>query len=149
MHPQPDSQQPDAERPNGAPVRVHPSRVARALILAVGFISLALGVLGVFLPLLPTTVFILVAAYCFARSSERFYTGLLNNKRFGPAIRDWQTHKCMSRRSKTYAVAMIVLSFGFTTVLYMEEITARVLLVTLGAALILYLTSLPTCEADR
>lgn len=143
---------PDQDRPqlSGNPaeretIRLHPSRTVRALFLVGGFLSLGLGGLGVFLPLLPTTVFVLVAAYCFARSSERFHTALLRHKRFGPAIRNWQTHRCISRRGKAYAIGLIALTFGLSTSLVVEGALSRIALVALGAALVLYLYRLPTC----
>jgi uncharacterized membrane protein YbaN (DUF454 family) len=143
----------DRRPPAGHPAehettRLHPSRTVRAVFLIAGFVSLGLGALGVFLPLLPTTVFVLVAAYCFARSSERFHTALLRHKHFGPAIQNWQTHRCISRQSKGYAIGLIALSFGVTTALVLESSLFRVLLVALGAALVLYLYRLPTCGGE-
>lgn len=148
MHPDPAPSTPDPEPADPEPPRVHRSRTARALYLSVGVLSLTLGVIGAFLPLLPTTVFVLIAAYCFARSSERFYTALLDNKHFGPTIRNWQAHRCISRQGRTYAIALIVLSFGVTTTGFVEGVLLRVVLVALAAALILYLARLPTC-GDR
>jgi uncharacterized membrane protein YbaN (DUF454 family) len=146
MQPEPPSQPSDREAIDREVVRVHRSRAARAFFITVGFLSLALGIIGAFLPLLPTTVFVLLAAYCFARSSERFYTALLTNKHFGPAIRDWQRHRCISQRSKTYAIVLIALSFGITTTGFVESTLSRVLLVLLGAALVVYLYRLPSCR---
>lgn len=145
MHPDRAPTTPDPESTDRESVRVHRSRAARALYLSVGFLSLTLGIIGAFLPLLPTTVFVLIAAYCFARSSERFYTALLSNKHFGPMIRDWQTHRCISRQSRTYAIVLIVLSFGVTTAGFVEGTLLRVVLVALAGALVFYLSSLPTC----
>ena len=131
---------------NPEPTRLHRSAVARGLFTALGFLSLSLGILGMFVPLLPTTVFILIAAYCFARSSERFYEALLRHKRFGPMIRDWQTHRCISRRNKRIAITLVILSFGLTTGFFLQSTAWRVGLLSFGAALALYLYTLPTCE---
>lgn len=130
------------------PARLHPSRAARATLATLGFVSLALGVLGIFLPLLPTTVFVLIAAYCFARSSKRFYAALLGSRHFGPVIRRWQAYGCIPLRSKRYAIALILLSFSITTGLFVGSWYARAALIALGASLILYLYRLPTCPAD-
>lgn len=124
---------------------LHRSPVARAFFLSVGFVSLGLGIVGAFVPVLPTTVFVLIAAYCFARSSQRFYTALLSSQHFGPTIRDWQTHRCISRQSKTYAIALIVLSFGLTTSVFVDGTFLRVALIGFAAALVWYLARLPTC----
>jgi hypothetical protein len=148
MQPERPSPPPDRETSDREPVRVHRSRAARAFFLTAGFVSLALGIIGAFLPLLPTTVFVLLAAYCFARSSERFYTALLDSKHFGPVIHDWQQNRCISRTSKVYAIVLIVLSFGVTTTSFVESTLPRILLVLLGAALVVYLSRLPSCEKE-
>ncbi len=76
----------------------------RTLWLIIGFTSLALGIAGVVLPLLPTTPFVLLAAYCFARSSPRMYDWLMTHKLFGPLIRNWEQHRAIAPRAKLLAV---------------------------------------------
>ena len=71
-----------------------------------------LGFVGAFLPVMPTTVFLLLAAFFFARSSPRFYAWLLNNHTFGPFIRDWRAGLGMPLRAKILAVTLIVLTIG-------------------------------------
>ncbi|MFM2056591.1 MAG: hypothetical protein RLY71_976 [Pseudomonadota bacterium] len=80
------------------------------LWLLAGWISLALGVIGIFLPLLPTTPFVLLAAACFSRGSERCERWLLDHPRFGPLVRDWRTNRAVPLRAKQLAVLMM--SFG-------------------------------------
>lgn len=75
----------------------------RPLWFTLGSASLALGIVGVFLPLLPTTPFVLLAAFFFARSSPAVHDWLLTHKTFGPAIRDWRDNRAISRRGKTAA----------------------------------------------
>lgn len=77
---------------------------ARALWIVVAWLSLALGVLGVVLPGLPTTPFVLLAAWAAARGSKRLHTWLLAHRVFGPMIRDWQREGAVSRRAKWAAV---------------------------------------------
>ena len=77
-----------------------------------GLFFVALGTLGVFLPLLPTTVFILAAAWCFARSSPKLHAWLLGNRTFGPMIRDWEANRCVSLRVKVVALSMIIFLGG-------------------------------------
>lgn len=74
---------------------------------ALGFSALALGVLGAFLPLLPTTPFLLVSVWAFAKSSPRLHRWLLEHPRFGPAIQQWQQHGAISRRGKLLAMLAI------------------------------------------
>ena len=76
---------------------------ARAVWIVVGLTALALGAIGVFLPLLPTTPFILLAAFAFAKSSERLHTWLLDHNVFGPMITNWREYGAISRPAKTVA----------------------------------------------
>lgn len=128
-------------------VRLHPSKVVRSGYVAAGFVSLGLGTLGVVLPVLPTTVFILLAAYFFARSSPRFYAALLKNRYAGPMIRNWQANRCISRTNKIYAISLIVLTFGVTIGLFIQVLLLRIVLLVVGISLIVYLSSLRTCDS--
>ena len=83
----------------------------RSLWTAAGVLSFAIGAIGAVLPLLPTVPFMLLAAFCFARGSQRFHLWLLEHPRFGPAIRNWQTHGAISRRAKRAATIAIALTF--------------------------------------
>lgn len=83
---------------------------ARILLLVLGFISLVTGIVGIFVPLLPTTVFLLISAWCFMRSSERFHEWLIEHPRLGPPIRAWRENGSIPRPVKWYAVAMLVIS---------------------------------------
>lgn len=78
-------------------------RVRRWLWLLLAYLALALGVVGVFLPGLPTTPFVLLAAYAAARGSRRLHQRLLAHRVFGPMIRDWQATGAVSRRAKWWA----------------------------------------------
>jgi uncharacterized membrane protein YbaN (DUF454 family) len=82
---------------------VRPTTPARILWFALAVTSLALGATGVFLPVLPTTPFLLLAGYAAARSSTRLHGWLLAHRVFGPPIRDWQSHRAVSRRAKVVA----------------------------------------------
>jgi uncharacterized protein len=77
--------------------------MTRALWWLLAYASLGIGIVGIFVPGLPTTVFVLISAYAAARGSERLHRWLLQHPRFGPAIRDWQTHGAVARRTKWVA----------------------------------------------
>ena len=82
-------------------------QMMRHLWTMAGLSAVGLGFVGVWLPLLPTVPFMLLAAFCFARGSDRFHTWLMTHPRFGPAIRDWQTHGAISRSGKRAAMVAI------------------------------------------
>ena len=84
------------------------SHAKRIVLILVGVVSLALGALGVFLPLLPTTPFVLVSAFAFANSSERLHQWLLDHNVFGPLIANWRNHGAISRRTKIVSLASMV-----------------------------------------
>jgi uncharacterized membrane protein YbaN (DUF454 family) len=83
----------------------------RLLWLCGGYLSLELVVIGVILPLMPTTVFLLLAAWCFGRSSPALRAKLLANPRFGPVLRNWHEHGAISRRAKRAALLGMALGW--------------------------------------
>ncbi|MFN3954247.1 MAG: YbaN family protein [Pararhodobacter sp.] len=120
----------------------------RILWGSLGGLSVGLGAAGVVLPLLPTTPFMLLAAYCFARSSPRAERWLLEHPRFGPAIADWRAHGAISARAKRWAMLALALAFGVSLVLRLPVWV----LVTQGVALsmvALFLLSRPTPPPAR
>ncbi|MFD1252609.1 Inner membrane protein YbaN [Devosia equisanguinis] len=84
----------------------------RPIYLIAGLILVALGIIGAFVPLMPTTIFLILAAWCFARSSTRLENWLLDHPRFGQTLRDWQDTGAISRRAKALACSGIVLGFA-------------------------------------
>lgn len=99
-----------------------------------GFLFVGLGIIGIYLPLLPTTPFLLLAAACFARSSERCHQWLLNNPTFGPIVRNWEERRCISRRSKITALSCNLIFGGYAVIFALENIYLRVF----GAAIIAF-----------
>ncbi len=104
----------------------------RAIWLFLGCISFMAGLIGAFLPLLPTVPLMLLSAFFFARSSERLHHWLLAHPRFGAAIIDWQERGAIGPRAKKLAVASIVATFAISLALGL----APVLLLVQGAILI-------------
>ncbi len=107
---------------------------ARAMWIAVGFAALALAALGVVLPLLPTTPFLLVAAYAFARSSERWHAWLLSHRVFGPIIEDWRRHGAIGRRTKIVGVAAMAGVLALSVAFDVDSIVLAVQAVVLTAS---------------
>ncbi|WP_371224806.1 YbaN family protein [Roseovarius sp. 2305UL8-3] len=108
----------------------------RTVWLFLGMTCLGLGVIGVFLPLLPTVPFMLLAAFCFARSSERLHNWLLSHPRFGPSIVDWQERRAIHPKAKRLATLSIALVFGISLIAAFPLKIIIIQGVTLGAVLI-------------
>ena len=131
----------------GAPSR-SPNPIVRAALWVVGVLATVLGVLGAFLPLLPTTPFLLLAAACFARSSPRFYRLLLENRLVGPYLRQWREERTIPRRAKRKAYVIVLSTFSVSAYL-VEETAPRILLLVLGLGLLGFLRRLPVAERER
>jgi len=104
----------------------------RVIWLIFGLTSLTLGGIGVFLPILPTVPFMLLAAFCFSKSSERLHHWLITHPVFGPSIEDWQRNGAISRRVKGYATVSILAVFGISLLLGLKPtllITQAIILV--------------------
>lgn len=96
---------------------IHQSALMRAVYFVLGLVCLILGLIGIVVPGMPTTVFILLAGYFWARSSRRFYAWLLAHRLFGQMIINWQTHRAIPRFAKYLAWSMMSLS---TSILFFK-----------------------------
>lgn len=112
------------------------------MIRFLGFVFLGIAALGVVLPLLPTTPFVLLAAGCFAQSSERMHRWILANETFGPMVRDWERKRCVSCRVKAIAIGSMVIVGGVSVFFVLDETLTRILgllLILIGAAVVVML----------
>jgi len=112
--------------------------------LTFGMISLGVGFVGAFLPLIPTTGPIILAAFFFSRSSERFDEWLETNTLFGGIVRDWRAGAGFTIKGKTIAVIAIGTTFTISIVFAIESTTLRLLLALLGASIALFVVTRPT-----
>lgn len=135
----------EATQTNGR-VREHDSRLVRGLLIAAGMSCVVLGVIGVFLPLLPTTPLMLLAAACFARSSRRFHDWLLANRTFGPLILEWERHRSIPRRTKLTAIALMSATLAVSIVFFVKPPWLQALLAAFGVALAIWMYRLPSRE---
>lgn len=122
--------------------RLHDSRLIRAVFLGLGILALLLAVAGIFLPMLPTTPFVLLAAACFARGSEFLHDKMLAHRIAGPIIREWHEHRSMPPGVKPWAFLLMGLSFG-ASILLMETPWHRAMLAAIGIVLAFFLWRVP------
>ncbi|TSA22515.1 MAG: DUF454 domain-containing protein [Betaproteobacteria bacterium] len=121
---------------------LHDSPWLRGLFLALGFIALGLAILGVFLPILPTTPFVLLAAALFARGSARLHGYLLRHRLFGPLIHDWNEHRSMPQGIKPWAFLLLAISIG-SSIWALATPWHRLMLLALGVGLAFFLWRVP------
>lgn len=127
-------------------IRPARSRLLRIVYAALGFLFLGLGVVGVVVPGLPTTINLIVAAFFFFRSNRRMYRWMIEHPRFGPALRDYRAGLGIPRRAKIWAVGAVAATFTVTIAVAIETPWARVGMVALAAAISVYILTRPTRE---
>lgn len=120
------------------PIKKQRNPLVRYALLAIGWLSVALGVIGIFLPVLPTTPFLLLAAACFMRSSERFYLWLINHRHLGPWIVDYLEGEGIPLKGKIYAISLMWLSIGVSSYL-VPLFWARLFMLTSAVLVTLYI----------
>ena len=123
---------------------VHPSRAVRVALVLAGTGFVGLGILGAFLPVLPTTTFMLLAAACYARASTRFYNGLLNNRAFGPTIREWRRYRSIPYRTKWTAIGLMAVTLTASIVFAVEDPWLRAALAAFGVLLAVWMARIPS-----
>ncbi|MCW4030469.1 MAG: YbaN family protein [Candidatus Bathyarchaeota archaeon] len=125
-------------------------KLIRGILLVAGTISLALGAIGLVLPILPTTPFLLLAAACYLRSSERMHKWLINNRWFGEYIRNYQAGRGVSMRVKLFAVGFLWATILFTILLVVDEILiAQIVLLAIAVGVSIHLFRLPTFKKQN
>lgn len=118
------------------------------IYLPIGFLSLALGVAGIFLPVLPTTPFLLLSAALFFRSSPRAYQWLLNHKLLGPYIRDFRESRAIPLRAKVIALSLLWFTSLHCIFLVFDALWLKVMMLAVAVGVTLYLCSLKTKRND-
>ena len=118
--------------------------VVRVIFLVLGILSLSVAFVGAFLPLIPTTGPVILAAFFFARSSERFDHWLETNALFGGIVRDWRAGVGFSVRGKTVAVAAIATTFTISILFTTDSLPVRLLLILLGLSIATFVVTRPT-----
>ena len=132
-----------------AEMRKHNSLTVRVVFLTLGTLFVALGIAGIFLPVLPTTPFMLLAATCYARASTRFYNWLLNNRLFGPTILEWRRYRSIPYRVKWTAIVLMAVTLSISIVYFVPWLELQVALAIFGLLLGAYLYNIPSRDQPR
>ena len=112
------------------------SNVVRILYISLGWLFVVIGAIGVVLPILPTTPFMILALALFAKSSERFHQMLLNNRWVGESLREWEENKIVSRKTKKRATTLVFISFSASIAILHERLELKLFLITLATILL-------------
>ncbi|MCA9470979.1 MAG: YbaN family protein [Nitrospirales bacterium] len=120
------------------------SSICRIGIITIGWASLILGVIGIFLPLLPTTPFVLLSAYCFSKSSPKLHQWLLGQPTLGPMIRNWECYGSISRGAKITATVLMVVLFSLSFFVLSISMTLKIGLLAIAGAVLSYIWTRPS-----
>lgn len=117
------------------------NKIIKFILIFFGCVSLGLGVLGIFLPLLPTTPFLLLSAALFLRSSKRLYHWLMNHKYLGKHLQNYIHHKTIPRKTKIYTISLLWGTILATTIFVVTIILVKILLIAIASAVSIHILS--------
>lgn len=120
----------------------------RTILLVCGTLSVGLGILGIFLPLLPTTPFLLLAAGCYARSSGRFYNWLLTNRLCGRYIRNYREGRGIPVRQKAFTIALLWVTVTATALFFMHAWWIRLVLLVVAVSVTVHVLRIRACTPE-
>ncbi len=118
--------------------------IKKWLLVAAGTFFVVLGGIGAVLPVVPTTPFLLLAAACYARSSDRLYQRLLDSQPFGPIIKEYRDSRTIPVQAKLIGILMIMCSFSLSIVFFLESVSARSAMALTALAVSAYMYSIPS-----
>ena len=118
----------------------------KIILITIGSISLGLGMLGVILPLLPTTPFLLLSLACFTRSSDRLYNFILNNKYLAPYVEDYMMGRGIPLKAKKRAIGLIWITIGFSAIFIIDKNILRIMLFSIASIVSLYIWTRETAK---
>lgn len=116
----------------------------RYLLIVAGSISLALGIIGIFLPVLPTTPFLLLSAACWLKSSQRLYDWLLSHPRLGPYISDFMVHKAIPLRIKIISISLLWITLLYCAIFVTDLLWLRILFMAIAIGVTIHILSFKT-----
>lgn len=126
-----------------------PEKLKKRLLIIAGTLSTAIGILGIFLPILPTTPFLLLAAACYIRSSHKFYNWLLNNRYFGAYIRYYIQGKGMPLKIKIFTVILLWITIGLSIWLAAQSVVIRAILILVAFGVTIHIALIKTSKGEE
>lgn len=121
------------------------AKALKVILMIVGWLSVTLGVIGIFLPVLPTTPFLLLAAWCFMRTSPRFYNWLISHPKLGKYLVYYLEGKGIPLKAKVYSIVLMAMGMSFT-IYWVPLIEVKILLPLVGVLVALYIVRQPTLD---
>lgn len=122
------------------------SKLIRRVMIFAGSFFVGLGILGIFLPILPTTPFLLLAAACYAKSSERFYNWLINNKWLGNYIKNYREGKGIPLKVKVLSVSLLWFTIGYSVVFVVNTFLIQGILILIAIGVTIHILSIRTLK---
>jgi uncharacterized membrane protein YbaN (DUF454 family) len=120
----------------------------KSILIVCGTVSVGLGTIGIFIPLLPTTVFFLLAAYCYARSSQKFYNWLITNRWFGEYIRNYREGRGIPLKQKIFSISLLWLTIGYSVWFVVSLWWVRLILLAIAIGVTIHLMMLKTFKPE-
>ena len=120
--------------------------VLKVILVASGTFFLVLGIIGIFIPLLPTTPFLLLAAACYARGSKKFYSWLVHNKWLGEYIKNYQEGRGIPLTVKILSITLLWMTISFSTIIIVSNILIRIILILIAIGVTIHIVSIKTLE---
>jgi uncharacterized membrane protein YbaN (DUF454 family) len=120
------------------------SSLRKGIYIIVGTLALAIGIIGIFLPVVPTTPLVLLSAACYLRGSEKLHRWILSNPRFGEIIENYESGKGLKRSIKIKAIGLMWIMILISAFYFVESLIARIAMILISSLVTIYLIRLPT-----
>lgn len=121
-------------------------KIKKAGLVILGWFFVVLGTIGIFLPILPTTPFMILALAIFAKSSPRFHAMLLQNRWIGDDLKRWEKFKCMKTKTKLRAMSLVVVTFFISIIILIGKTNLQLMLVVIGLILLFFISRVKVCK---
>ena len=127
-------------------IKIMPGKLGRGILLVLGTIFVGLGILGIILPVLPTTPFLLLASACYAKSSEKFYNWLINNKWFGEYIKNYQEGRGIPFKVKIINIVILWVTIIISIIFIIQNLYINIILIVIASFVTIHILSIKTLK---